>query len=247
MTANTVREGLQLAVLFASTRSPSIGLSLHSDGDTSSLVVEELEPLPPLFRRLIVSALLVSIIQLAPDMVGSHAPYYVIECGFPDSGYRPSGDANVTIRFDAPAHRLVAPTSYLDMPLLGADRCASLLAREQLERELVTLDRRSTTNRLRRMLAGKDRIESLEEIALAIKMSPRTLKRKLAEEGRTYSQIREEHLRQRALALLDNRQLTVGVVATSLGYSELANFTRAFRKWTGMTPHAYRSRLEARR
>ena len=37
---------------------------------------------------------------------------------------------------------------------------------------------------------------------------------------------------------LDDRRLSIGEVATRLGYTELPNFTRAFRKWTGVTPAA---------
>jgi AraC-like DNA-binding protein len=47
---------------------------------------------------------------------------------------------------------------------------------------------------------------------------------------------------QRALLLLDDRTRTIGEIATLLGYTELPNFTRAFRKWTGMTPNVYRGR-----
>ena len=71
--------------------------------------------------------------------------------------------------------------------------------------------------------------------------SPRTLKRRLAEENTTFSAIRDDVRRQRALLLLDDRRLSIGEVATRLGYTELPNFTRAFRKWTGVTPAAYRS------
>jgi AraC-like DNA-binding protein len=73
-------------------------------------------------------------------------------------------------------------------------------------------------------------------------MSERTLKRKLAAHDTTYSAIRDDLRRQRALLLLDNRALSIGEIATKLGYSELPNFTRAFRKWTGQTPAAYRAR-----
>ena len=44
-----------------------------------------------------------------------------------------------------------------------------------------------------------------------------------------------------ALLQLDDRRLSIGEIATRLGYTELPNFTRAFRKWTGVTPAAYRS------
>jgi AraC-like DNA-binding protein len=83
---------------------------------------------------------------------------------------------------------------------------------------------------------------SLEALARAQHLSPRTLKRKLADEGTTFTVIRSELLRQRALLLLDDRRLSVGEIAARLGYTELPNFTRAFRKWTGMTPVGYRDR-----
>nr|MBA3542504.1 helix-turn-helix transcriptional regulator [Deltaproteobacteria bacterium] len=76
----------------------------------------------------------------------------------------------------------------------------------------------------------------------ALHLSTRTLKRRLAEHATTFSTIVEEVRRQRALLLLDNRELSIGEIATRLGYTELPNFTRAFRKWTGMTPAAYRAR-----
>ena len=61
---------------------------------------------------------------------------------------------------------------------------------------------------------------------------------------RILSAIRDEVRRQRSLLLLDNRALSVGEIAAQLGYTELPSFTRAFRKWTGMTPQAYRTQRE---
>ena len=83
---------------------------------------------------------------------------------------------------------------------------------------------------------------ALPEVARTMHLSTRTLKRRLAEQGTTFSKIRDDLRRQRALLLVDNRALSIGEVATKLGYTELPNFTRAFRKWTGMTPLAYRTR-----
>jgi AraC-like DNA-binding protein len=79
-------------------------------------------------------------------------------------------------------------------------------------------------------------------IARELHVSPRTLKRKLADHGTSFSAIRDDVRLQRALLLLDDRTLSVGEIATRLGYSELPNFTRAFRKWTGRTPVSYRAR-----
>jgi AraC-like DNA-binding protein len=68
------------------------------------------------------------------------------------------------------------------------------------------------------------------------------LKRKLAALGTSYSAILDETRRQRALLLLEDRGLPLAEIAGRLGYTELPNFTRAFRKWTGTTPAAYRRR-----
>jgi len=92
------------------------------------------------------------------------------------------------------------------------------------------------------MCSSRAELPAVGELARELHMSERTLKRKLAEHGTTYSAIRDDLRRQRALLLLDNRELSIGEIAGRLGYSELPNFTRAFRKWTGMTPASYRSR-----
>ena len=73
-------------------------------------------------------------------------------------------------------------------------------------------------------------------------MSPRTLKRRLAEQGTTYSEIIDDARRQRALLLLGDRRLTLDAIAAQLGYSDTANFTRAFKRWTGKTPGEARDR-----
>jgi AraC-like DNA-binding protein len=71
-------------------------------------------------------------------------------------------------------------------------------------------------------------------------MSVRTLKRKLAEEGTSYSDLTDQVQLGRAVSLRRS-VLTVDEIADRLGYSDAANFTRAFRRWTGKSPRAYRN------
>ncbi|MHA2872991.1 helix-turn-helix transcriptional regulator [Vibrio campbellii] len=68
----------------------------------------------------------------------------------------------------------------------------------------------------------------------------RTLQRRLHKEGVTYSQIVEELLLERSLQLLRNSRLSITAIASSLGYTDTANFTRFIRRRVGMTPSAYR-------
>ena len=71
-------------------------------------------------------------------------------------------------------------------------------------------------------------------------MSTRTLKRKLSEEGVSYTSLLDERRRLQGVALL-RTELSVERIAERLGYSDAANFTRAFRRWTGKSPREFRS------
>jgi len=240
MTAGTVREALELAVRFASTRTSAIGLALYVEGDTASVVIEENTDLGPL-REFVVLALLVGVWQLGRALTGVLLDG-TGECAFPEPAFLQHLPHRERLRFDRPNHRLVFPASALDIPLVTADPVATQLAREQCERELAALVDSGLPGRVRAALAARHDTQPLTVIARELRMSPRTLKRKLAEHGTTFSAIRDDMRRQRALLLLDNRALSVGEIAAKLGYSELPNFTRAFRKWTGVTPIAYRER-----
>ncbi|MBV8760419.1 MAG: AraC family transcriptional regulator [Deltaproteobacteria bacterium] len=236
MTANNVREALELAVRFASTRTNAIGLSLHVEGDRASVAIEERTPLPPALREVLVLALVIGVWQLGMQLTGKPLDG-VGECAFPRPKFPlPVGDR---LRFDRPVHRLVFSARELDLPLVTADAAAKRLAKDQLERELAALAEADIVARVRTALA--DGSPSIVELAKRLKMSPRTLKRRLAEHATTYSELRDDQRRQRALLLLDDRSLSISEIALRLGYTELPNFTRAFKKWTGATPAAYRA------
>jgi AraC-like DNA-binding protein len=80
-----------------------------------------------------------------------------------------------------------------------------------------------------------------EEIAARLAMSPQTLRRKLASEGTSLRDIREQVLRDAAVTSLVQGEETMAELAERLGFSEPSAFTRAFRRWTGSPPSAYRS------
>jgi AraC-like DNA-binding protein len=79
-----------------------------------------------------------------------------------------------------------------------------------------------------------------EQVAKGLAMSPRTLERRLKERGAAYKQLVSDVRGQFALDYLRDRQRTITEVAFLLGYSEVSAFNRAFKRWTGFTPMAYR-------
>jgi len=238
MTASTARDAIELACRFAGTRTSAIGLSLVVEGASASIVIEERAPLGAI-RELGVLALIVGIWQLGRQLTGTMLDG-VGECAFPEPPYVRAWPLAGRLRFDQPVHRMVFASSILDLPLTTADAVATELARQQCERELQAIAD-GVAGRIRTRLLDRP-AASLDDIAKDLHLSTRTLKRRLAGEGTTFSAIRDDLRRQRALLMLDDRRLAVGEIATRLGYTELPNFTRAFRKWTGMTPAAYRDR-----
>lgn len=238
MTAATVREAIELACRFASTRTSAVSLALYVEGDTASLVLEERTSLGTV-REMVVIALLVGIWQLGQALTGKSLDG-IGECAFPEPSWLKNVPQAGRLQFERANHRLVFPSHELDLPLVTADPVAMQLAREQCERELAALIDAGLASRVRAALLRGD--VDLTDVAKGFRMSPRTLKRRLADHHTTFSAIRDDVRRQRALLLLDNRALSIGDIAAKLGYSELPNFTRAFRKWTGQTPLAYRER-----
>ncbi|MGB3311037.1 MAG: helix-turn-helix domain-containing protein [Nodosilinea sp.] len=77
-------------------------------------------------------------------------------------------------------------------------------------------------------------------VAAALGLSVRTLQRHLAEAGLTYSKLIDQVRFNRAVVLLQQPDVKLLEVALELGYTDPANFARAFRRWAGVSPREYR-------
>jgi AraC-like DNA-binding protein len=82
---------------------------------------------------------------------------------------------------------------------------------------------------------------SVAVIARLFSMHRRTLHRHLRMEGVAFRQVANEIRFEIACDLLANTEMTLGQIAAALRYSEPSAFTRAFRRWSGQTPSAWRS------
>jgi AraC-like DNA-binding protein len=85
-----------------------------------------------------------------------------------------------------------------------------------------------------------------ETVAKALALSVRTLARRLADEGTTYSQVVDELRRTLALQYLRDQGLSFSEIAWLLGYEGQTSFTHAFKRWTGRSPSAARNKQRAR-
>jgi AraC-like DNA-binding protein len=138
---------------------------------------------------------------------------------------------------------LLFHSRYLSMPLLQDERTL----KHFLERSPADLlsrpdDGDSLSSRLRRLLSRDSaRWPDLESVAAHLHSSPQTLRRHLREEGTSFQALKDQLRRDIAIYHLGRADLSLQQIAEQLGFSEPSAFHRAFKKWTGLTPGAYRA------
>jgi len=107
--------------------------------------------------------------------------------------------------------------------------------------EMLTID--SVRGAVAKLLPGGQ--VTLAKTAEATGFSARTLQRRLAEQGLNYSHLLDEMRFIKARELIQQHE-KIAEVATRLGYADAGSFTRAFERWTGMSPRQYRKRFNER-
>lgn len=145
------------------------------------------------------------------------------------------------IEFDAESSSLVFPASDLRSPVSGADPDRFKLLKEELEniRCRNDLDLVAQTRRVVQAMVVLQRC-SLAGVAKELAMNPRRLNRLLEREGSTYRDLLDEARCGLALRLICLTDLAIAQIAVVLGYSGASAFTHAFKRWTNVSPLAWR-------
>lgn len=102
------------------------------------------------------------------------------------------------------------------------------------------------THRTRRALRGQllEGRSSMPEVALYLGLTPRTLRRALVRENTSFEEVRDAVRLAIARDLLSMSTLSIGDLALTLDFANPTTFIRAFRRWTGETPAAWRDRVK---
>jgi AraC-like DNA-binding protein len=242
MSARTVRSAIRVAVQYAAIRTTALSLSPQVTDEAAALVLVEHADLQSV-REIYVTSILIGFWRMGSTLAGRPLDV-VIDFKFPRPAYFDRFEhALPPTRFDQPANQIVLrDLSALDAPISMADPASLRLAQDKCDEILLSmgLDGRLAP-RVRALLNRQEgTAPSLKDVARALHLSTRTLRRRLEAEEVTFSSLLDGERMQRALVLLRSQELTIEDIAERLGYQNLANFTRAFRRWTGRTPSAYR-------
>lgn len=214
------------------------------DGDQVVIGVDHGD-LPGDVHQFLVERDLTAIWTVLREIAGGAPRLTALTLPFPPGGSGPLRSAfGVTpVRADVPGRaELRLDAAWFDLPLPQANPHAFAMA-ESLCRDLVA-SRRSRTGVAEevRILVAQ-RLSSgapMGEVAAALGLSERSLRRHLTEAGTSYRTVLDEVRRSAAEELLTRPGLTLDDVARELGYAEATSFGAAYRRWTGRTPRAAR-------
>lgn len=149
-----------------------------------------------------------------------------------------------SVVFDARKCQMRVPTRELDRRLLG-DAYLLELARRELDKRIAGFGRvlnGDLSSEVRQRIAGAlSEDASIVRVARDLRLSTRTLRRRLRAAGQSFQELVEEARREHAVSYLVETDHSVKEIAGRLGYRDPSNFRRAFQRWTGQTPVEYRS------
>ena len=203
------------------------------------------------FSPYIFESFLFYVYRFSNWLIGEKIPLIGVHFCFPEPPHRDEyRDLFFTnhFRFNSADSRLVFARSFLDRPLVQTpDSLAAFLSHTNRSMFAPTATQRSWHDRLQEQLVKRlEENPTIDEIASDLGVHPHTLRKNLGAEGFTFQGIREQLRRDISLQLLIGEKLSVEQAALRLGYSETSAFSRAFRKWMGLSPQRYEKSLDRR-
>ena len=213
--------------------------------DRGEAVFSPLLAMPLRAMYFLMEAIAVSVHNQGSMLFGADGAAFDIRMGMPAPAHRLRYVELLPTRFHfeegaIPGVTVHAGPRLLDRPL----PMASPETVEQIEKQLHANTRRPTphggwTEYVAMLLRETQGQLTLDEIAGRMNISARTIDRNLRKEGLQFRELAQQIRFERAQALLARPGATISAVAQQLGFSDAANFTRAFRRHSGSTPSAF--------
>ena len=235
-----LERGSQFYRLFGDEWSMSIARDAH-DARLSLQIPVDRDP-----EHFITESMLMVWHGLASWLVERRIPLERVQFAYPEPTHVQEYDAlffSPIVRFDQPRTEITFAADYLDLPIRQTEASLDEFLKTAPAQLLVKFKNSSSlTSRIREVLKTHigEEMPTLNDVAARLYLSPQTLRRRLAAEGKSYQTVKDNLRRDAAIHLLLRPELTLEDVAQQVGFSETSTFHRAFKKWTGVTPGLYR-------
>ncbi|MBQ0958160.1 AraC family transcriptional regulator ligand-binding domain-containing protein [Ideonella sp. 4Y11] len=252
LSAPTHAAGLAYASRYLPLMTPSYRLHIERTAEGLHATAEPTRPLPYDVAVMGLEVVLAATYRFAVFISQSSSFPVTVSVSWPapPHAHRYRELKGVQLRFgrgDRPRLHLLIPTELAERPLPMANHLAARDLEEACERRLRQLSQgQSWTEWVITMLRDvEDRFPTQAELAAQMGISPRTLARALLAEGREYRELAQDLRHAQARQLLRGTALSLAEIAHRLGYSDAANFSRAFRRVEALSPGQFRSAAKA--
>ncbi|MFN8226884.1 MAG: AraC family transcriptional regulator ligand-binding domain-containing protein [Mycobacterium sp.] len=212
---------------------PEFGPDAERAGESTAVVLRDAHL--PVDLRDFYAARDITALPLLLRMAGLGDPALTVHTRFEGApGQRLAAAVQpIAVRTGAAQHRISFARESLTAKLPTADPVTRMACARECER-LVQIREPTLTATVRsRFAQTPDAMPAIDDLAIELHMSTRTLRRQLAAEGTSYRELRNDVGKALAIELLEVVGLSVTEVARRLGYSDAAAFSHAFRRWTG--------------
>jgi AraC-like DNA-binding protein len=244
MTSRTVGAALDVALQYYRALAPAWDITLSREGNVATLTAR---PAISMGSHLMFAteAILATFQAQGEFLIGRPVPIFAVRVGYPAprhaDRYRQVARAPVTFGHEVSEADFDA--SILEERVRWSDPVTANQAARQCEAVLPTeVGPDGLVARVRRHLsAARGDYPSESGLAHALRTSPRTLRRGLHRMRTSYQALLDDDRRVHAVALLRTTSLTAEAIAKRLGFSDVRSFRRAFKRWTGKAPSAYRA------
>ena len=243
-TSRTLREAVTRAIRYLPLSTAYCRIYIIDEPGRFGIAMDT-SPIPPHLRQFLLERDMATAINLLKEI--SLAGLHDVSLTFRGSPWPNrdaiAGIAGIEPRFAEVHNALWVPQEQADKSLSTYDASLVAMLDEQCRLRVQRLQEGGLASQVRQQLHGPlGLVASLEDVARALALSPRSLRRKLEQEGTGFRALVEEERRQVALQFLRGSKMKLESLAIHLGYTDTASFTRAFRRWEGCSPGEYRQR-----
>ena len=244
-TAPTWGDGLRAVASYLGLLNDSLRCELRQDGDNALILLHSLAAMPRAAMDFCLGAFHIGGSSFSsPDFLPT------FEVWFPYEEPSRLGEyvrtfRGAQLRFRAPWSGFVMPADYLGRRVSGGDLQLHCVLRKYAEQMLAALPQpKNMTTQLRELLATELGRRTITASIAAYKLSTseRSLARHLHKEGTSFTALLADTRLSLATRYLRNTELSMSAISLLLDFSDTTAFQRAFRRWTGQSPGAFRRR-----
>lgn len=145
---------------------------------------------------------------------------------------------NVSIKLEYPIRKICIEKKYLYLRLSNNDKDIYYSSLNLLREKVGLINKKDLILKIYNYLNTCGNLSEItgESLACSLNIHIRTLNRRLSEYGTSYRRVLEKFKLERALYLLEDSDISMTEIAYRLGFSDLSTFSRAFKRWTGLSP-----------